>query len=120
MSALTKLSRNKAYDGHITKYSHNSAELACTMQLNVFLPKAADHGKVPAIYCLAGLTCTEDNFAQKAGALREAAKHGLALIFPDTSPSEFHDWPRWQEWCRRKKGVEANVRMNNASFLGSR
>ncbi|RUS26129.1 Alpha/Beta hydrolase protein [Jimgerdemannia flammicorona] len=87
MTALTKLSRNKAYDGHITKYSHNSAELACTMQLNVFLPKAADHGKVPAIYCLAGLTCTEDNFAQKAGALREAAKHGLALIFPDTSPS---------------------------------
>ncbi|RCH88404.1 hypothetical protein CU098_000134, partial [Rhizopus stolonifer] len=42
--------------------------------------------KVPAIYFLSGLTCTEDNFVEKSGAMAEASKHGLALIVPDTSP----------------------------------
>lgn len=88
MPALTQISRNKAFGGNLFKYSHQSAELSCTMQLNVFLPKEAERAKVPAIYCLAGITCTEDNFSQKSGALREAAKYGLALVFPDTSPSE--------------------------------
>lgn len=38
------------------------------------------------LYCLGGLTSTEDNFAQKAGAASRAAQYGLALVFPDTSP----------------------------------
>ncbi|RUS18533.1 Alpha/Beta hydrolase protein [Endogone sp. FLAS-F59071] len=86
MPALTQISGSKAYGGNIVKYSHQSAELSCTMQLNVFLPKEAERAKVPVLYCLAGITCTEDNFSQKSGALREAAKYGLALVFPDTSP----------------------------------
>ncbi|OZJ05933.1 hypothetical protein BZG36_01224 [Bifiguratus adelaidae] len=56
------------------------------MQFNVFLPKETEHGKVPAVYFLAGLTCTEDNFAQKSGAFGPAAREGLVIICPDTSP----------------------------------
>ncbi|ORX56352.1 S-formylglutathione hydrol [Hesseltinella vesiculosa] len=86
MSSLTKLSSNKTFGGHVIKYEHASTELDCTMKFNVFLPKEADQSPVPAIYFLSGLTCTEDNFIQKSGAMAEAAKHGLALIAPDTSP----------------------------------
>ncbi|KAI8099572.1 Alpha/Beta hydrolase protein [Halteromyces radiatus] len=81
-----EISRNKAFGGHVVKYEHESVELSCNMKYNVFLPKEAEQGNVPAIYFLSGLTCTEDNFIQKSGALAEAAKHGIALIAPDTSP----------------------------------
>lgn len=33
-----------------------------------------------------GLTCTEDNFFQKAGAFKKASQLGIAIIGPDTSP----------------------------------
>jgi S-formylglutathione hydrolase len=38
------------------------------------------------LYYLAGLTCTEETFAIKAGAQRVAAELGLMLVAPDTSP----------------------------------
>jgi len=50
------------------------------------LPPQAENGKVPAVYWLSGLTCTDDNFRTKAGAQRYASELGLALIIPDTSP----------------------------------
>lgn len=86
--ALTEVSRNKAFGGQLVKYQHHSNELDCDMKFNVFLPKeATENGEsVPGIYFLSGLTCTEDNFVQKSGALAEAAKHGVALVVPDTSP----------------------------------
>ncbi|KAI8071345.1 putative esterase [Gongronella butleri] len=83
---MQQVSSNKTFGGQVVKYEHTSAELACTMRFNVFLPKEAEEGPVPAIYFLSGLTCTEDNFIQKSGAMAEAAKQGIALIAPDTSP----------------------------------
>jgi len=58
------------------------------MRFAVFLPPAAaaEHSRVPALYWLSGLTCTEENFSVKAGAQRYAAELGIALIIPDTSP----------------------------------
>jgi len=57
------------------------------MKFSVFLPpQAFDGEEVPVIYFLSGLCCTEDNFIQKSGACRAAARLGLALICPDTSP----------------------------------
>jgi S-formylglutathione hydrolase len=56
------------------------------MRFGVYLPPQAGKGKVPAIIYLAGLTCNEETFAFKAGAQRIAAKLGVALITPDTSP----------------------------------
>ncbi|CAO3628764.1 unnamed protein product [Mucor fragilis] len=84
--SIKEVSRNKCFGGHVVKYEHHSEELNCDMKFNVFLPKEASEQKVPAIYFLSGLTCTEDNFIQKSGAMAEAAKFGIALIAPDTSP----------------------------------
>jgi len=56
------------------------------MAFSVFLPSKAQQQKVPAVYFLSGLTCNEDNFIQKAGALKYAAAKNIALICPDTSP----------------------------------
>ncbi|OBZ84697.1 S-formylglutathione hydrolase [Choanephora cucurbitarum] len=85
--SLKQVASNKCFGGHVIKYEHHSNELDCDIKFNVFLPQSSSNGqKVPAIYFLAGLTCTEDNFIQKSGAMAEAAKHGIALIAPDTSP----------------------------------
>ncbi len=56
------------------------------MRLAVYEPPQARHGRVPVLYYLAGLTCTEETFMIKAGAQRLAASHGLMLVAPDTSP----------------------------------
>jgi S-formylglutathione hydrolase len=56
------------------------------MRFSVYRPPAADHGPVPVVYYLAGLTCSEETFAIKAGAQRVAAELGLMLVAPDTSP----------------------------------
>jgi S-formylglutathione hydrolase len=41
---------------------------------------------VPLLWFLSGLTCTHENAMIKAGAQAWAAEHGIALLFPDTSP----------------------------------
>lgn len=85
-SALTKVSEQLCFGGKQIRFSHHSAVLNCQMQFSVFLPPQAEAGKVPALYWLSGLTCTDENFSSKAGAQRVAAELGLALIMPDTSP----------------------------------
>jgi S-formylglutathione hydrolase len=86
--SLTQESQNKAFKGTITKYSFNSTTLGnLTAKINVFLPSSATTStKVPVVYYLAGLTCTEDTGAQKGAFLQEAGRQGLAVVFPDTSP----------------------------------
>jgi S-formylglutathione hydrolase len=56
------------------------------MRFGVFLPPQAPTRRVPILYWLSGLTCTEENFIVKAGAQRVAALLGIALVVPDTSP----------------------------------
>ena len=86
MTALT-LTENKACcGGEQRRYQHQSATNNCLMTFSVFLPPQAKTGKVPAVYWLSGLTCTDENFSTKAGAQHYAAELGLALIIPDTSP----------------------------------
>lgn len=86
--ALKQESRNKTFEGTLTKYSFPSRALGgLTAKLNVFLPPSASPtNKVPVLYYLAGLTCTEDTGAQKGAFLGEAARQGVAVVFPDTSP----------------------------------
>lgn len=85
-SALTKVSEQRCFGGKQIRFKHQSTVLNCEMQFSVFLPPQAQSGKVPALYWLSGLTCTDENFSSKAGAQRLAAELGLALIMPDTSP----------------------------------
>ena len=84
---LENLSANKTFGGWQKQYSHHSAVLNCNMRFAVYLPPQASNGKkVPVLYWLSGLTCTDENFMQKAGALRVAAELGIAIVAPDTSP----------------------------------
>jgi S-formylglutathione hydrolase len=77
----------RSFDGVQGFYEHESAAAAGPMRFAVYLPPAALRGaKVPAVYYLAGLTCTEETFVVKAGAQRVAAALGLALVSCDTSP----------------------------------
>lgn len=67
--------------------SHESVQVALPMKFSVYLPPQAVAGaKLPALMYLAGLTCTEETFAMKAGAQRVASELGLVLVAPDTSP----------------------------------
>lgn len=76
----------KEFGGWLNRYRHHSAVCHCDMTFSVYLPPKAEQDKVPAVYWLSGLTCTDDNFRVKAGAQRYAAELGLALVIPDTSP----------------------------------
>lgn len=86
---LNQVSSNRCFGGRQSRYSHQSATLGCTMHLSVFLPPQAEDAPVPVLYWLSGLTCTDENFVQKAGAQRVAAELGLAIVCPDTSPRGF-------------------------------
>jgi S-formylglutathione hydrolase len=83
---ITTVSKNRCFGGVQGTYSHESTETGCTMRVGVFLPPQAPAQRVPVLYWLSGLTCTEENFIVKAGAQRVAAELGIALVVPDTSP----------------------------------
>ena len=83
---LELLSSHACHGGQQRFYRHESKTIGLPMQFSVFLPPHAQHGRVPALFYLAGLTCTEETFPIKAGAQRFAARLGMALISPDTSP----------------------------------
>ena len=80
------VSEVRVFDGVQGVYRHPSRETDGAMRFAVFLPPAAKRGRVPALYWLSGLTCTEENFIVKAGAQRVAAALGIAIVVPDTSP----------------------------------
>ncbi len=83
---LQLLSEHACFGGVQRFYQHDSAAIGLPMRFSVYLPPKASSHKVPALLYLAGLTCTEETFAIKAGAQRQAAELGMALIAPDTSP----------------------------------
>lgn len=84
--SLEQISTNACFGGRQLRFRHRSDACDCAMNFAAYLPPAAETTKVPALYWLSGLTCTDENFTQKAGAQRYAAEHGIAIIAPDTSP----------------------------------
>lgn len=76
----------KSFGGKQSVYKHESTTTKCTMTFAIYLPPQAETGKVPVLYWLSGLTCTEQNFITKAGAQKYAAEYGIAVVCPDTSP----------------------------------
>ena len=85
--SLQQLSANKVFGGQHVRYEHQSTVLNCSMQFAVYLPPQVELGKpLPVLYWLSGLTCNDENFMQKAGALKAAAELGLVIVAPDTSP----------------------------------
>jgi S-formylglutathione hydrolase len=80
------VSQNRSFGGWHKRYKHQSHHLNCTMTFAIYLPPQAETQPVPVLYWLSGLTCTDENFMQKAGAQRVAAELGIAIVCPDTSP----------------------------------
>jgi S-formylglutathione hydrolase len=84
---IENVSANKSFGGWNKQYTHYSESLNCNMRFAIYLPPgASSSAKVPVLYWLSGLTCTDENFIHKAGAQRVAAELGMAIVVPDTSP----------------------------------
>ncbi|KTB84646.1 S-formylglutathione hydrolase [Pseudomonas syringae] len=84
---LENISCQKSFGGWHKRYKHHSTVLGCDMVFAVYLPPQAEQGgKLPVLYWLSGLTCTDENFMQKAAAHRLAAELGIIIVAPDTSP----------------------------------
>ena len=96
--ALRLVSEHRCFGGTVAYYRHDSRVCGGEMRFSLYLPPQAQAGKVPVLYYLSGLTCTEETFQIKAGAHRLAAELGLMLVVPDTSPrdtgipNESADW----------------------------
>lgn len=83
---MKTISENACFGGTQGVYSHASTACGCEMTFGLFLPEEARDGPVPVLWYLSGLTCTHENAMTKAGAQAWAAEHGIAMVFPDTSP----------------------------------
>ncbi len=87
MTTLTELSANRSFGGWHYQFAYDSQALNSRTRFALFLPpQASEAHPVPVLYWLSGLTCTDENMMQKAGAHRIAAELGLAIVAPDTSP----------------------------------
>lgn len=86
MASLKQISSARCFGGFQKVFEHQSSVLQCLMKFAIYLPPQIDTDKVPVLYWLSGLTCTEQNFITKAGAQRFLSSLGIALVAPDTSP----------------------------------
>ena len=83
---LELLSEHACFGGVQRFYRFDSTAIGLPMRFSVYLPPGAEGKRLPVLFYLAGLTCTEETFIIKAGAQRVAAQEGLILVTPDTSP----------------------------------
>lgn len=83
---MEEIARSRSFGGWQLRFRHRSSVLSCDMHFSLYLPPQAEQERVPLLTWLSGLTCTDENFVQKAGAQRAAAQYGVALLAPDTSP----------------------------------
>lgn len=84
--SIETLSDNRSFGGRQIVAKHASTATGTDMTFAIYLPEAADHGPVPVLWYLSGLTCTHENAMTKAGAQEWCAETGIAMVFPDTSP----------------------------------
>ncbi|MBM9593218.1 S-formylglutathione hydrolase [Roseitranquillus sediminis] len=83
---METVAQMRCFGGMQGVHTHRSKVCGCDMTFGLFLPEEAETGPVPLLWYLSGLTCTHENAMTKAGAQGWAAEHGIALVFPDTSP----------------------------------
>ena len=88
MTGIKVRSTHACFDGTVSFYSHVSSQTKTKMNFSIFFPDEKINSNVPGLIYLAGLTCTDETFITKAGALKYASEQGMALICPDTSPRD--------------------------------
>jgi len=84
---MERVEQHASFGGRQEVWQHACDALGCEMKFGIYLPEAALRGeRCPVLYWLSGLTCTEQNFITKANAQAHAARHGIIVVAPDTSP----------------------------------
>lgn len=81
---METIKTHRVSEGELRYCRHQSAATGTPMTFSAFVPEGP--GPFPVLLWLSGLTCTEDNFTTKAGAYPAAARHGMIVVAPDTSP----------------------------------
>lgn len=76
----------KSHGGTQGVYTHASEACACPMTFAVYVPPHAEGSKLPVLWYLSGLTCTHANVMEKGEYREAAARHGVIIVCPDTSP----------------------------------
>ena len=87
---MKELETHRCFGGTLGIYEHESESLGCSMKFSVFTPPQAEKSPVPCLTFLSGLTCTHENFTTKSGVYDRAAKEGIIIVAPDTSPRGDH------------------------------
>src|SRR3546814_9725182 len=103
--ALELLSEHRCFDGVQRLYRHDSGAIGLPMRFSAYVPPQAREDRVPVLFYLAGLTCTEETFMIKAGAQRFAARHGLMLVRSEEHTSELQSLMRisYAVFCLKQK-----------------
>jgi len=84
---MERIEIHACFGGSQEVWQHSSDALDCNMRFGIYLPSAALQARAcPVLYWLSGLTCSEQNFINKAGAQQHADQHGIIVVTPDTSP----------------------------------
>ncbi|RCK21762.1 S-formylglutathione hydrolase [Thalassospira lucentensis] len=83
---LETVSTNRAHGGTQGVYKHASSETGTEMEFSVFVPDHEEGAKLPVVFYLSGLTCSQANVTEKGEFRRACAELGLIFVAPDTSP----------------------------------
>ena len=87
MSAVEIVSENKSHGGRQLVVKHASRLTSTDMTFSIFLPPQTEAGeRLPVVWYLSGLTCTQANVTEKGEYRAACAEHGLIFVAPDTSP----------------------------------
>ena len=95
---METVSTSKAFGGVQTVHTHKSLQCDCDMTFAVYMPPQADSEPVPILWYLSGLTCSHANVMDKGEYRAHAARLGIAIVCPDTSPrgddvpDDQHNW----------------------------
>lgn len=98
MTTLETRSQHNCFGGIQGFYQHLSTVIGLPMRFSVYQPPQVQYQRVPVMFFLAGLTCTEETFMIKAGAQRYAAEYGLMLVTMDTSPRQTGTAGETDDW----------------------
>ena len=92
MSGFETTATIASFGGQLLKLKHKSTSTNTDMALNLYLPPQAlkSGAKVPVLFYLSGLTCTGDNCSEKGFFQHGASQKGIAVVYPDTSPSMYN------------------------------
>jgi S-formylglutathione hydrolase len=83
---MATVSTFKSHGGMLSVHDHDSSVTGTAMRFAVYVPPQAESGPVPVLWYLSGLTCNWSNVMEKGNLQAAAARYGVIVVAPDTSP----------------------------------